>query len=315
MKLILIVFTIIPLKLLNNLNNVLMKQILILLFIFFATISNAQEVIPFKLGDDNRIYIKGLINKSDTLNLVFDLGANITVINKTKMEAKNVNIQFDISVNNNGGNGTSEEEKSVNNLVTIEKQEYNGKEVLGISYPESEKLDGLIGWDFFEDRIVQINVESNELIISDNLPDYSKRYNRCQMKFINGLPYVQTILYQGKKKVKIWSMLDTGYNSTLKVYYKTVIENNLLNKYQVIGESTSLGTDGTVAKSDYVLIPRIEIGGFEIYNMPADLVKTKVDSNIPALFGGNLLKRFHIILDFKNKEVYLMPNRKINSEF
>jgi hypothetical protein len=292
-----------------------MKKTLILLFFFLATISNAQEVIPFKLGDDNRIYIKGLINQSDTLNLVFDLGANITVINKTKMEAKNVNIKFDTLVFNGGGNGASKESKSFNNLVTIGKQVYTGKDVLGISYPESEILDGLIGWNFFEDKIVEIDFESKELLISDNLPDYYVRYSKTKLKFISGLPYIKTILSKGKKKVKIWSMLDSGYNSTLKVYYNTVIENKPLSEYQIIGESTGFGTDGTVVKSDYVLIPRIEIGGFEIYNMPADLVKTKVDSNIPALFGGNLLKRFHIILDFKNKEVYLMPNRNINSEF
>ncbi|MDR7211481.1 hypothetical protein [Flavobacterium piscis] len=292
-----------------------MKAILSLLFILSTSISNAQEVIPFKLGDDNRIYIKGLINQSDTLNLVFDLGANITVINKTKMEAKNVNIKFDTIVANTGGNGVSTEGKSFNNLVKIGKQDYPGKDVLGISYPESEILDGLIGWNFFEDKIVEIDFESKELLISDNLPKYSERYSKSKLKFINGVPYIKTILYKGKKKVKIWSMLDTGYNSNLKVYYSFAINNKLSNEYQIIGESTSFGTDGTVAKSDYVLIPRIEIGGFEIYNMPADLMKTKVDSNIPALFGGNLLKRFHIILDFKNKQVYLMPNRNINSEF
>ncbi|UAM97788.1 aspartyl protease family protein [Polaribacter litorisediminis] len=292
-----------------------MKQILTLLFILSIAISNAQEVIAFELGDDNRIYLKGLINQSDTLNLVFDLGANITVINKTKMEAKNVNIKFDTIVNNGGGNGTSKESKSFNNLVKIGTKDYTGKDVLGISYPESEKLDGLIGWDFFEDKIVEIDFESKELLISDKLPEYSDRFRKSKLKFISGLPYIKMILYNGKKKVKIWTMLDTGYNSTLKVYYNTVIKNKLANEYQVIGKSTSFGTDGTVAKSDYILIPRIDIGGFEIYNMPGDFAKTKVDSDIPALFGGNLLKRFHIILDFKNKEVYLMPNRKINSEF
>lgn len=292
-----------------------MKQILISLFILSTAISTAQEVIPFELGNDNRIYIKGLINQSDTLNFVFDLGADITVINKTKMEAKNVNLKFDTLVSNGGANGSSLESKSFNNLVKIGKQDYTGKDVLGIAYPESEILDGLIGWNFFEDKIVEIDFESKELLISDKLPKYFKKYSKNKLKFINGVPYINTTLYIGKKKVKIWAMLDTGYNATLKVYYSTAIKNKLLNEYQVIGESSSFGTDGTVAKSDYVLIPRIEIGGYEIYNMPADIAKTNVESDIPALFGGDLLKRFHIILDFKNKFVYLMPNRNINSEF
>lgn len=152
-------------------------------------------------------------------------------------------------------------------------------------------------------------------MIFDNLPLLSKGYNKYKLKYINGLPYIEIVVYKGKKKVKIYAMLDTGYNGTLKVYYNTVIENKLSNEYLVIGESTSYGTDGNIAKSDLVLVPKLDIGGFEIYNMPADLIKTKVDSPNPALLGGNLLKRFHIVLDFKEKLMYIKPNSLINSKF
>lgn len=291
------------------------QHIFSLLFVLSTAISNAQEVIPFELGDDNRIYIKGCINQSDTLNLVFDLGANITVVNKTTMEANHVNLTFDTVVINGGSNGASKESKSFNNTVKIGTQTYTSLDVLGISYPEGEKLDGIIGWDFFADKIVEIDFETNELIISNELPSYSEKYSKLTVKFIDNLPYVKTILFKGKKKASVWAMLDTGYNSTLKVSSNTAIKHALSDQYQIIGESTSYGTDGSVAKSDHVLIPRIQIGGVELYNMPADIVKTNVDSNIPALLGGNLLKRFHLILDFKHKRVYLMPNLLINSEF
>jgi hypothetical protein len=290
-------------------------SLLFLLFVIFSTHTIAQEIIPFSLGNDNRIYIKGTINESDTLDLVFDLGANSTVINKTRMELKTVQIKFDTLVLNNGGNGVSQEEKSLYNKVSVGGQDYKGVDILGISYPEDAILDALIGWNFFENKIVQINFESQELRIHNRLPILSEGYSKCKLKFINSLPYIETILFKGKKKVKIWVMLDTGYNSTLKVYYNTVVSNKLENEYMIIGESTSYGTDGTIAKSDLVLLPKIDIGGFEIYNMPADLVKTKVESDIPALFGGNLLKRFHIILDFEKKLAYLKPNIYINSKF
>ncbi len=292
-----------------------MKPIFFLTVLFSVLTATCQETIPFQLGDDNRIYIKGKINQSDTLDLVFDLGANITVINKTRMKKKNVNIKFGSIVTNKGGNGTSQEEKSFNNQVTIGNRAYNGNEILGISYPESDILDGIIGWNFFKDKIVKINFESEELTIYDKMPKLSTTYTENKIKFIGGLPYIKTTMYRGKKKVKIWSMLDTGYNSTLKVYYKTAVKNKLMNQYQIIGESTSYGTDGTVAKLDLVLLPKTEIGGFEIYNMRADIATTEVNSKIPALFGGNLLKRFHIVLDFSNKNLYLRPNTFINSKF
>lgn len=291
------------------------SNILSLLFIFSSITSIAQEIIPFELKDDNRIYIKASINKSDTLNMVFDLGANITVINKTRMQSKKVNINFDTIVSNVGGNGISNETKSLNNQVSLGKYQRKEMEVLGISYPEEDILDGIIGWNFFENKKVMINYESEELLIYDKLPDFVEKYNKAKLKFINGLPYIQTIIYKGKQKVKVWAMLDTGFNDALKVYNSVVEKNKLLGKYQVIGESTSYGTDGNVAKADWVLISKYEIGGFEIYNMPAHLIKTKVESDIPALLGGNLLKRFHIILDFEKKLVYFKPNTNINSKF
>lgn len=292
-----------------------MKYILTILLLSTITVVKSQQIIPFTLGDDNRIYIKGAINQSDSLDLVFDLGADITVVNKTSMESKNIIIKFDSIVSNNGGNGSSNEDISFNNQVTVGKQNYRGIRILGISYPTHDTLDGIIGWDFFKDKVIKINYESKELKVYDNLPKLSKGYHKSKIKFINGLPYIEIVVFKGKKKVKFWAMLDTGYNATLKVYYKTVIENKLLNEYQVIGESFSRGTDGTIAKSDLVLVPKLNVGSFVMYNMPADLIKTKVDSPIPALLGGNLLKRFHIVLDFKRGQIFLKPNLNINSKF
>lgn len=292
-----------------------MKLILCFLFFFSALTTNGQEIIPFQLGEDNRIYIKGQINQSDTLYLVFDLGANITVLNKTKIKSKNVNIKFDSIVTNNGGNGTSQEEKSFNNTVTIAGKNYGETDILGISYPEQDILDGIIGWNFFRNKIVKINFESQEITIYDQMPKLSNSYNKNKIKFIDELPYMRTMVNRGNKKVHIWAMLDTGYNSTIKVYYDVVMKNKLMNQYQIIGESTTHGTDGNISRADWVLFPKFIIGGFEIYNIPSHLIKTEVESEIPALLGGNLLKRFHIVLDFKHKKIYMKPNSLINSSF
>jgi len=83
----------------------------------------------------------------------------------------------------------------------------------------------------------------------------------------------------------------------------------------VVGEATTSGTDGDISKSDQVLLPRFEINGFEIYNMPTYLVKTEQKSTKTSLLGGNVLKRFHTVIDFKKSEAYIKPNNLINSQF
>ncbi len=297
----------------NNLK--LLKCALPQLFLFYSVLISAQDTIPFILEEDNRIYLKVSVNQSDTLRFVFDLGANTTVINKTRLKKNKINIKFDSIVSNQGTNGISEEEISTVNSVSILGKVYNDIEILGISYPENATLDGVIGWNFFEDRKLRINYETNEITVYDELPKSLKGYNERKLKFIEGVPFIEVIVFKDKKKVKIWSMLDTGYNGELLIYYPEVKENDLLNQFQVIGEATTSGTDGAVSKSDFVLLPEFELGGFKIYNLPAYLTKTKFESILPSIMGGNILKRFHVILDFENELVFLKPNSKINSSF
>lgn len=51
------------------------------------------------------------------------------------MKAKNVIVKFDTIVSNAGGNGNSDEDMSLKNQVTIGSQNYQGIDILGISYP------------------------------------------------------------------------------------------------------------------------------------------------------------------------------------
>lgn len=293
----------------------MIKYILIFFTLCIPLSVNCQEVIPFELKEDNRIYLKVSVNQSSTLSFVFDLGANITVINKTRLEQNKTEIKFDSIVSNQGINGISHEQISHNNSVQIGSKTYKNIDILGILYSENDILDGIIGWDFFQDKIVRIDYEGSELTIYDELPELSQTYNKTKLKFIGNLPYVESIVYNGRKKAKIWSMLDIGYNGAYFIYYDEVMKNNLIDKFPLIGESTTHGTDGTVSKSDLVLLPKVCIAGFEIYNLPTNLTRTKVKSTKPAILGGNLLKRFHTVLDFKNKEVYMKPNMLINSQF
>ncbi len=144
-----------------------MKHLIIFLVFYSSTVLYAQDIIPFELKEDNRMYLKAVINQSDTLNLVFDLGANITVVNKTRMKKNSIHISFDSVVHNRGANGSSEQEIGFSNTVSLGQQKYTDIDIIGISYPEEDILDGIIGWNFFKDKTVQINYESKKLLIYD----------------------------------------------------------------------------------------------------------------------------------------------------
>ena len=75
-------------------------------FMFFSIMTlNAQDTIPFNLGNDNRIYLKAAVNNSEPLTFIFDTGANAMVVNTTITDSK-LNLKFDSETENTGANGT-----------------------------------------------------------------------------------------------------------------------------------------------------------------------------------------------------------------
>ena len=293
-----------------------MRKLLWLLFIAAIPIAKAQQVIPFQLGDDNRIYINVSVNNSETLSFIFDTGANTMVLNTSRVNEEDINITFNGTTENLGANGTSQQIFSANNTISTNGITVKNLDFVGIPYPNSYIFDGVIGWHFFRDKVVTIDFEHLQLIVSDALPIDIASYHQQDMVYINGIPNIDvTVIKPNGIEATFSAILDTGYNGELLVYYKTVNDNDLLNKFSVTGESTSMGTDGNASMSDNVIIPEIGIGNAIVPNVPAYLTKTPSNSSFQAILGGNILKRYTIIVDFKSHDCFLKPNATISNPF
>ncbi len=80
--------------------------------------SNQPTIIPFTIGEDNRIYLNGTINNSQELKIIFDTGANAVVL-KSSLVGSKVNLVLDGETNNTGGDGVSIKKTSSKNKVKI----------------------------------------------------------------------------------------------------------------------------------------------------------------------------------------------------
>ncbi|RZM24278.1 MAG: hypothetical protein EOO88_23345 [Pedobacter sp.] len=82
-----------------------------------------------------------------------------------------------------------------------------------------------------------------------------------------------------------------------------------------LGTSTSKGSAGVPFTMQKVLLPKLKIGNYELYQVPIhindiDPKGMEHQENI----GNKLLKRFNSVIDFKNHSIYLKPNRLIYSD-
>lgn len=280
--------------------------------LFYKRITNtnqATDTIPFVIGKDNGIHLIGKVNNSDSLDVFFDTGAGICVI-KSSLINKKVNVIIDGYQENGSTDGKSIVNKSSKNKISIGNLVWNDVPLLSIDY-KNEPLDIVLSWVAFEDKIIEIDYDKSILIIHQNLPPLNSEYSKLQIDFLDrGVPHINCKLIVNGKESNAWFTFDSGSNGELLVGQKFAQNNFLYNSLKVVGKTTSVGSTGNKIINDEVILPKLKIGDYEMYQIPMSIKQkdpegVKLNENI----GNNILKRFNTIIDFKNKFIYIKPNK------
>jgi predicted aspartyl protease len=278
--------------------------------LFYTRLKNTAQTIdtiPFTLGIDNRIHIKGKVNNSDTLDFIFDTGASSCVITSSIINKK-VNLTVDGSQENGGTDGVAVVEKSSKNTIEINNLKWENVSLLSIDY-QKPLYDVVLGWIAFENKIIEIDYEKNLIIIHQSLPQMSVEYSKLEFKLIEGIPYVKLKLTVNGKESESWFDFDTGSDGMLVVGQKLAKENFFNNELKQIGKTTSVGSTGKEIISKLVMLPKLKIGDFEMYQIPLSIQQQEIENvEYNENIGNKILKRFNAIIDFKNSYIYLKPN-------
>ena len=271
-------------------------------------------IIPFTVGKDHRIHIKGKVNKSEEIDFVFDTGANGNVITSSLVNKK-VLMELDGSAMNSGSDGLSLIKTSSSNLLEIGELKWDKTMFISINY-QNPPFEGVIGWTAFEDKVIEINYDKKALIISDSTGKIGEGYSKYKMKMLRGLPYIEgTIFANGIGKTG-WFEFDTGSDWSLSLSQKFAGENSLNDKMRKIATSFSQGSAGVKYEASVVMSSKIKLGDFEMYQIPISINKTDPKGVVHNdILGNLLLKRFNAIIDFKNKFIYLKPNNLMHTPY
>jgi Aspartyl protease len=278
--------------------------------LYYSTIKNKvnPDTIPFRLGSDSYIHLKGKVNGSDSLDFIFDTGAGICVMTRSLI-SKKVNMQLDGSQMNSGSDGAEAVPISKKNKLEIAHLVWNNVPFLSIDYKKFP-FEAVLGWVAFEDKIVEIDYEKNRMIIHPILPKVADAYARVEMKLIGGIPYIKCKMVVNGKEIEAWFDFDSGSDGTLFIGQKLAADNGLNGTLESIGTSKIRGSSGKSIQQAKVLLPELKIGNFEMYQLPMSInSEDPKGSDNHENIGNNILKRFNTILDISNKAIYLKPNR------
>jgi hypothetical protein len=266
------------------------------------------DTIPFILTAYNAIHVKALINATDTLNLHFDVGSfdfrftKDAILNKTQLLPD----RNDVLAGKSKG-----DYQHLNPVLSLKmgSMTWKNPEIVPTGLTAHD-MDGRFGWNLFEGNMVEINYDKNCLIIHSELPKQMKGYVRSELEFMESFVCINGVIKIGANNYPGRFLMDTGSDQAMILDKDwTARQQFPEDSLKLIRSSTLKDPRGVSYETKIVEMPGLKLNGFELRHIPAYMLSSKNPVGFEVNYLGNdLLKRFNMILDFKNDVVYLKPN-------
>ncbi|MBL8763628.1 MAG: aspartyl protease family protein [Phycisphaerae bacterium] len=274
--------------------------------------------ITFRKG---KPHIEGRINGSQSLNLLFDTGANTTAVYPSARD-KGVTLAFDGSLANAGTGGSVTRQTSSDNRLDVGGLYWEHESVLSIE-KQADDADGIVGYNVFEDKVVELDNDRMVIVIHDSLPEHAAAYTRVDMPFIASLTAVEGSLVNGSVRATGPMVIDTGGNGTLIVNRPFIEQNGLRAGLQLIGSSRSGGVGPAQIRNEVVRAPGLEIAGFTLPDVPVNVPVSDDAARVAAvatetprgLLCMDVLSRFNMFFDYRRNQAYFKPNTRFVGPF
>lgn len=310
-----------------------MRKLLFLILIFqFICKSNASNkpivTIPFeKVG--SYIVVETRINNSSKLKFILDTGVRRTIITEL-LAGDSIDINSTDTVNLQGlGQGSplmayistdntislSRKFKLLNKPVYILQDD-----AFNLTRQTGTKINGLLGVDFFQNYIVQIDYINSRLKFyeKENF-EAPKGYGVMPMICEKQKMYIQlSVLETDTTRRSIKMLIDTG--AELNAWFQTLSNRAISIPEKSIHGRIGYGLNGEV-NGVFARVPQICIANscvkdpIVVFPDSASISDIIVNTDRDGTIGSQLLNRFNIIIDSYNKLFYFKPNANFNRPF
>jgi hypothetical protein len=265
--------------------------------------ADGVDEIPFTLGDNDKIYVKGRLNGGPVLDFQFDLGAGGSLIKKSSLSK--VQMTFDGTITLHNSDGTNEVPSSSANRLEIAGLSWDS---VGFAVADNmtHREDGLIGNGLFRDRIFEIDYHRMIIAIRDSLPALPTDWRREEIILDGGtVPFVRGTLSVGDAVSEGWFMLDTGA-------YTSILNSDRLSRVSKFAGELRRLTGPLGGRRDGLAL---SVGGSTFSGINYSVRRYDGDPSALGLMGNDVLKRFDLIVDNRHGLAYFRPNDHAQDDF
>lgn len=308
----------------------------IILFVFFSIPSLFSQVewnskrdkivIPFELYNNlilihveiNDVKLSMLLDTGSDKNLLFSFPENDTIefFNTKK-----------IKINGFGKGDLIEGLVSKNNKLKVKEYEDNNFELLliideniSIINKLGIPINGIIGYSFFKDYIVELNYQNKKIILHKTVESISKskikKFTKEKLSLIDDKPYIKLKTNVGILDQDVLLLLDSGLGDGLWLFESDTLKCSEKFIIDVLGRGLGGDVLGKKSRVKKLLVSKFILHD-ALVSFPdkTSYLKLNIIKGRNGSLGGEVIKRFNWLIDYKSELVYFKPNKYFNEAF
>ncbi|MBX3239105.1 MAG: aspartyl protease family protein [Chitinophagaceae bacterium] len=268
------------------------------------------------------ITIQALVNNyTDTLNFILDTGSGGISLDSATVSELSI--------------PTEPSERTIRGIAGIRKVNFlynarlhlpgltidslnfhvNDYEILSSVY--GIKIDGIIGYSFFSQYIVNLDFDNSTLTVYTPGKFRYKRRGQILKPLLTAIPIVNSQFSEwGKFDARFY--FDTG--AGLCYLISSSYANDSLvfkaNKKSFLTQAEGLGGKTSMRVTT---LKRVKLGRYTFKNVPTyvydDIYNITAYPYLAGLIGNDLLRRFNMTINYPKKEIHIVPNTHYHSKF
>lgn len=283
---------------------------------------------PFKLIN-NLVFVPIKVNGIE-LNFLLDTGVAETILFslEDKKEVRFFNAEK-ILLKGLGSQVAVEGLKSTNNILefgSLKNKNHMLYIVLDPDFNLSSNIgipvNGIIGYQFFRNNLVEIDYQKRKVFVykdtAKNRSKFEKKFTAVPIAIEKSKPYLKSTIYQDNRNVAVKLLIDIGNSDAVWLFpdKSEFIKIPEKNFDDFLGKGFSGDIEGKRGR-----IQKFEMADFE-FNNPVvafpDSISIRNVTMVPdrmGSVGGEIMKRFIVVFNYQNEQMYLKKNRYYKAPF
>lgn len=280
---------------------------------------NSALKIPLEI-DNNIILMQVSVNGTKPLKFIFDTGAGMSFISSQRAAALGLKSRGEVHADATGGKIQGSFTKGVS--LRVQGAEVSDQLLAWMPFntPPGFEFDGVIGFDFINSFVVEIDYPNKIMNLYDPRTYVYSGKGEVIPLVLAGLktPLVLVKIALAHRLVEAKLEVDTGSDDTLIINSPFVKKHNLIEAVQQTNQYTRNGAGG----EQKVIVARVEavqLGRFILKSPPLalslDTEGAGASKENDGTIGGEIFRRFKVILDYSRNQMILEPNKNFNDAY